>query len=77
MSDYDSFDQALSTVDNYLSSLSRSMSLVLEEFYAQIISTGVSAKTLKGFDTNLFEKFDQAKKEYDEIFLPEILQKLS
>ena len=34
MSDFDEFDSALSQVDTYLSSLSRSMSLVLEEFYA-------------------------------------------
>ena len=34
MSDFSEFDAALSLVDNYLSSLSRSMSLVLEEFYA-------------------------------------------
>lgn len=43
MKDFSEFDTALSLVDTYLSSLSRSMSLVLEEFYAQILSTGVSA----------------------------------
>lgn len=34
MKDFSEFDAALSLVDTYLSSLSRSMSLVLEEFYA-------------------------------------------
>jgi ribosome biogenesis GTPase A len=33
MTDFAAFDDALSKQDNYLSSLSRSMSLVLEEFY--------------------------------------------
>ena len=32
---------------------------------------------MKGFDDELLEKFEQAKKEYTEIFLPEIQQKLS
>ena len=72
MSDFSEFDTALSLEDTYLSSLSRSMSLVLEEFYAQILSIGVSALTLKGFDENLLAKFEEAKKEYEEIFLPEI-----
>lgn len=45
MKDFDEFDQALSQVDTYLSSLSRSMSLVLEEFYSNILSVGVSSIT--------------------------------
>ena len=43
MSDYDCFEEALQKEQNYLSTLSRSMSLVLEEFYAQIESAGVSS----------------------------------
>ena len=77
MTEFDEFDQALSLVDTYLSSLSRSMSLVLEEFYAQILSTGVSALTLKGMDESFIAKLAEARKEYDEVFLPEIQQKLS
>lgn len=50
MKEFDEFDAALSKENNYLSSLSRSMSLVLEEFYSNILSIGVSAYTLKGFD---------------------------
>jgi GTPase SAR1 family protein len=76
MKDFDEFDASLSQVDTYLSSLSRSMSLVLEEFYSSILSIGVSALTQKGFDQELLDKFDQAKKEYDEIFLPEVQKKL-
>ena len=33
MTDFQAFDEALAKQDNYLSTLSRSMSLVLEEFY--------------------------------------------
>ena len=33
MTDFNAFDEALAKCDNYLASLSRSMSLVLEEFY--------------------------------------------
>jgi len=60
MTDFSEFDTALSEVDTYLSSLSRSMSLVLEEFYGKIISYGVSAMTGKGFDENLLSKFAEA-----------------
>ena len=77
MKDFDEFDASLAQVDTYLSSLSRSMSLVLEEFYSHILSIGVSALTQKGFDKELLDKFDQAKKEYDEIFLPEVQKKLA
>lgn len=76
MKDFDEFDASLGKCNNYLSSLSRSMSLVLEEFYSNILSCGVSAVTAKGFDDGLLQTFDQAKKEYDEVFLPEIQKKL-
>lgn len=33
MTDFDTFDSALAKQDNYLATLSRSMSLVLDEFY--------------------------------------------
>ena len=33
MTDYDKFDEALAKEENYLASFSRSMSLVLDEFY--------------------------------------------
>ena len=53
------------------------MSLVLEEFYAQVLSVGVSATTKKGFDEKLLATFDKAKEEYDAVFLPELMKKLS
>jgi len=49
MTDFEAFDEALSKVDNYLASLSRSMSLVLDEFYQKVPSVGVSSSTGKGF----------------------------
>jgi len=61
MTDFESFDESLSKVDSYLSSLSRSMSLVLEEFYKNIDACGVSAATGKGFD-NLIKTFDNGRK---------------
>jgi hypothetical protein len=77
MKDFDEFDASLSLEDNYLSSLSRSMSLVLEEFYSNILSVGVSALTQKGFDDGLIEKFELASKEYEEIFWPEVQKRLT
>jgi translation initiation factor IF-2 len=56
MTDYDKFDEALSKQDNYLASLSRSMGLVLDEFYNLVPYTGVSATTGEGFD-DLCTKF--------------------
>lgn len=50
MRDFDELDTNLSKVDTYLSSLSRSLSLVLEEFYKNVEACGVSAKTGKGFE---------------------------
>jgi len=50
MTDYNKFDEALAKQDNYLASLSRSMSLVLDEFYQLIPYCGVSAATGAQFE---------------------------
>lgn len=71
MTDYDKFDEALSKCDNYLASLSRSMGLVLDEFYNLVPYAGVSATTGSGF-SDLCGKFEGLRKEYFEVFLPEI-----
>lgn len=71
MQDFDVFDQNLSKIDTYLSSLSRSLSLVLEEFYKQIEACGVSSYTGKGFD-KLLTKVEKCKLEYYEVFYAEI-----
>jgi len=71
MTDFDKFDEALSKQDNYLSSLSRSMSLVLDEFYNLVPYAGVSAHTGKNFEC-LIPKFEGLRKEFFEVFLPEL-----
>ena len=50
MTDFDKFDDALVKCDNYLASLSRSMSLVLDEFYKVVPHVGVSAHLGTNFD---------------------------
>jgi len=65
----------LSKIDTYLSSLSRSLSLVLEEFYKSIEACGVSAATSKGFN-KLEEKFEKCKQEYYEVFYKDIQKKM-
>jgi len=75
MKDFEKFDLNLSKVDTYLSSLSRSLSLVLEEFYKNIEACGVSAGTGKGFD-KLEAKFEKCKNEYYEVFYVEVQNKL-
>jgi len=76
MKDRDEFEEALKLEDKYLSSLSRSMSLVLDDYYMNVLSFGVSATTGKGFGDELLAKFEEARKEYNEIFLPEINNKM-
>ena len=72
MTDFSAFDDALSRQDNYLSTLSRSMSLVLEEFYNQVPHIGVSSTLGKGFD-KILPKADELKEEYFNVFLPELI----
>ena len=72
MTDFSAFDDALSRQDNYLSTLSRSMSLVLEEFYNQVPHIGVSSTIGKGFD-KIIPKANELKEEYFNVFLPELL----
>lgn len=76
MTDYSAFDDALSKQDNYLSTLSRSMSLVLEEFYNQVPHIGVSSTLGKGFD-KIMPTAEKLKQEYFEVFLPELMGRAS
>ena len=54
MSDFDAFQRALDADDSYAASLSRSLSLVLDEFYENLTTVGVSSLTGEGMD-ELFE----------------------
>lgn len=54
MADFDAYAAALDADASYASSLSRSLSLLLDEFYAGLASVGVSALTGEG-TAELFE----------------------
>ena len=73
MHDFDSFSAALKSDDSYMSSLTRSMSLVLDEFYATIKTVGVSAVSGEGMP-KLFEAIKELSKEYDEVYAPALAQ---
>ena len=55
----------------YMNSLTRSLSLALDEFYSSIRSVGVSAATGEGMQ-DLFDAILDAGKEYMEFYLPEL-----
>jgi len=69
MSDFEAFQEALEHETSYVSNLTRSMSLVLDTFYENIKSVGVSAATGEGFD-DLMVKFDEARIEYESDYKP-------
>ena len=69
MRDFDAFAKALDADPSFSASFSRSLSLVLEEFYENIPSVGVSAATGEGMDA-LFEAFDTCREEYEREYKP-------
>jgi GTPase SAR1 family protein len=71
MSDFDAFSAALDADASYAASLSRSMSLVLEEFYENLKAVGVSSMTGEGMDEFLAAA-DGCAKEYQQFYLPEL-----
>jgi molecular chaperone GrpE (heat shock protein) len=50
MKDFDAFQRALDNDDTYAASLSKSLSLVLDEFYETLTAVGVSSVTGEGMD---------------------------
>ena len=78
MRDSDAFQEALLAEgsESYMSSLTHSMALVLDEFYATLKAVGVSAMTGEGCD-DLFEAIDAAAAEFDEEYKPQLDAKIA
>jgi len=70
MKDFESFQDALSAESSYVSNLARSMSLALDEFYANLNCVGVSAMTGQGIDEFL-SAVDKSRIEYNNDYRPE------
>jgi len=68
MNDLDEFTASLRSDDSYMTTLTRSMSLVLDEFYKNLRAVGVSAVTGSGMN--------DARKEYYEEYLP-VMQRVA
>ena len=63
-----------SAEDSYISNLSRSLSLVLDDFYTDLRAVGFSSVTGEGLD-ELLKTIGEARKEYYEEFLPDLKRK--
>ncbi|EFC49846.1 predicted protein [Naegleria gruberi] len=74
MKDFEAFQDALAKDESYSSSLAHSMSLVLDEFYENIDTVGVSAMTGEGVE-EMFKLIDGKCKEYEETYYQELLEK--
>ena len=65
MQDFESLQEALKKKDDYISTFSSSLSLLLAEFYKTIKYVSVSSKTGEGFD-ELLKKCEEIRKKYEE-----------
>jgi len=76
MRDFEAFRDALdnhsaNNDESYIEDLTRSMSLVLDQFYANIRSCGFSAATGAGVD-DFFVAIEEAREEFEEFYRPEM-----
>jgi len=73
MEDFETFQEALNDdkSDSYMTSLLRSMSLVLDDFYASFRNVGVSAATGLGIN-DLLKAIDEAAEEYEKDYRPSL-----
>ncbi|CAH9129269.1 unnamed protein product [Cuscuta epithymum] len=71
MEDFEAFHAALESDDSYTSTLTRSLSLSLEEFYKNLKSVGVSAVSGTGID-EFFNAINASAEEYMETYKAEL-----
>jgi GTPase SAR1 family protein len=71
MQDFEAYSAALDKDSSYASTLSRSLSLVLEEFYQNLTVCGVSALTGEGME-EFFKGVAKCAEEYETVYLPEL-----
>ena len=71
MEDFDEYSEALDADSCYAATLSRSMSLVLEEFYKNLKTVGVSALTGQGID-DFFTQVASCAEDYERDYRPEL-----
>ena len=69
MTDFSELQDAIDESSTYMASLSRSMGLVLQEFYGALTAVGVSAHTGAGMD-EFFTAVQAATTEYHEEYVP-------
>jgi hypothetical protein len=67
MEDFEAFQGAMRSDDSYMSTFSQSLSLVLDEFYKNLRSVGVSAVSGAGMDA-FFKAIEASAEEYMETY---------
>ncbi|XP_037811646.1 GPN-loop GTPase 1 [Lucilia sericata] len=70
MTDFEAFQESLEKEQNYISNLTRTMSLTLDEFYSDLKTCGISSKTGVGFD-RFFALVAQGAEEYEKDYKSE------
>lgn len=71
MEDFEVYQEALESDQSYAATLTRSLSLVLDEVYKNLHVVGVSALTGAGM-TLMFEELQRCRMEYEAEYLPEL-----